>query len=99
MATQSVFVGKLWNDVEKCYETVKFIHVGVDKVRGINVLLIGLEENAKQHVVLQPTWIVREWMQGGAIQEMPRDEVLDLMRACGTVPPFAKKIWNEVLSV
>ena len=97
MTSTPVFVGKFWNDTEKCYELIKFIYIGFDKVRGINVLLVGLDDVAELQVVLQPTWLVREWMNDGMYDELPKKEVESLMRACKVIPPLAKKIWSEAL--
>lgn len=99
MTTTPVFVGKFWNAAEQCYELEKFIYIGFDKVRGINVLLVGFDDIAKLQVVLHPTWLVREWMNDGIYDELSREDAESLMRACKVVPPLAKKIWNEALLV
>lgn len=97
MTTKPVFVCKLWNDDDDCYENVKFIHVGLNKVNGINVLLIGLDDVTKLRVVMQPSWLVQGWMDGGVCEEMLCDDVASLMRKCANVPRLAKKIWDEAL--
>lgn len=98
MATTPVFVGKLWNNLEKCYENVKFIYIGYDKTRDINVLLVGIDDVTSIRVIMQPTWVVREWMDRGLHTEMSNKDVETLMRACKVVPPLAKKIWDKALS-
>ncbi len=92
-----VFMCEMWNDVKRCYEPLKFVLLECDKYRGINVLLVGIDDASNLSVVLHPNWIVRDWMKSGAYEEITLDCVKELMRKCKHVPKVAKPIWDELL--
>lgn len=97
MAMTPVYVCKLWNAEEECYEDVRFVHVGFNTRNGINVLLVGLEDVSKLRVIMHPTWLVKQWMENGNHEELPHETVVSLMRECANIPPLAKKIWDDAL--